>query len=445
MTSTTDRKGQVTMVAHDALDRPVTVRYADGSTAGYVWDAGHRLVEIVDSLAGSIARTWDPFDRLMSETTTLGTVTYTYDAAGRRTAMSVTGQPTVSYGYDAAGRLAQVTRGALSVSAEYDAAGRQTSLVLPNGVTAEYAYDVASQLIGITYRRGPGVLGTLTYAYDAAGNRVRAGGTWARVGLPQPVASATHDDANRILTFSGAALTHDDNGNLTSDGTRTYTWNARNQLVAVDGPQMLVRFGYDAVGRRHEREGDGVVTRFLYDGLHAVEVLGSAGAASPLGGLELGEHLALDEPGDGFVPLTDALSSVLALTDEAGAVGVEYTYQPFGALANPAAPEPNPAPRREDNATGLFIARGTITRRSSASSPRTPSGSRARTPISTPMRRTTRSPSAIRSASAWIPLDSHPSPPWRRPHGTRSEGGRRRRAGSASPASRMRTRRSSIA
>ena len=359
VTSTTDRKGQVTMVAHDALDRPVTVRYADGSTAGYVWDAGHRLVEIVDSLAGSIARTWDPFDRLTSETTTLGTVTYSYDAAGRRTAMSVTGQPTVSYGYDAAGRLAQVTRGALSVSAEYDAAGRQTSLVLPNGVTAEYAYDVASQLIGITYRRGPGVLGTLTYAYDAAGNRVRAGGTWARVGLPPPVASATHDDANRVLTFGGAALTHDDNGNLTSDGTRTYTWNARNQLVAVDGPQMLVRFGYDAVGRRHEREGDGVVTRFLYDGLHAVEVLGSAGAASPLGGLELGEHLALDESGDGFVPLTDALSSVLALTDEAGEVGVEYTYQPFGALANPAAPDPNPYrfTGREDDGTGLYFHR----------------------------------------------------------------------------------------
>ncbi len=138
----------------------------------------------MDSLAGTITRSWDPHDRLNSETTALGTVEYSYDAAGRRTAMSVAGQPTVGYGYDAAGRLTHVSRGALSVSADYDAAGRRTSLVLPNGVTAEYAYDAASQLIGLTYRRGPGVLGTLTYAYDAAGNRVRAGGTWARVGLP---------------------------------------------------------------------------------------------------------------------------------------------------------------------------------------------------------------------------------------------------------------------
>ena len=229
VTSTTDRKGQVTMVAHDALDRPVTVtlcRWIDGRLC-----LGCRPSPGRDR---GLARRHHHadlgplHDRLTSETTALGTVAYAYDAAGRRTAMSVTGQPTVGYGYDAAGRLTQVSRRpvgqrGLRRRRPPDIAG------LPNGVSAEYAYDVASQLIGLTYRRGSGVLGTLTYAYDAAGNRVRAGGTWARVDLPQPVASATHDDANRVLTFGEAALTHDDNGNLTSDGARTYTWNARKR------------------------------------------------------------------------------------------------------------------------------------------------------------------------------------------------------------------------
>jgi hypothetical protein len=34
-------------------------------------------------------------------------------------------------------------------------------------------------------------------------------------------------------TFGSNTLTYDLNGNLTGDGTRSYTWNARNQLTAV--------------------------------------------------------------------------------------------------------------------------------------------------------------------------------------------------------------------
>src|SRR5258705_330661 len=145
----------------------------------------------------------------------------------------------------------------------------------------------------------------------------RGPGTCTTAGLPQPVASVTHDDANRVLTFGGAELIHDANGNLTGDGTRTYTWSARNQLVAVGGAGISMRFGYDALGRRQEQQADTLVTRFLYDGVHAVDVFGSAGEVSLLGGLEAVEHLALGEPGAGFVPLTDALGSVLALSDTA--------------------------------------------------------------------------------------------------------------------------------
>ena len=40
-------------------------------------------------------------DHLLSETTSQGTVSYTYDHAGRRTSLAVAGQPTVTYTYDA--------------------------------------------------------------------------------------------------------------------------------------------------------------------------------------------------------------------------------------------------------------------------------------------------------------------------------------------------------
>jgi hypothetical protein len=96
-------------------------------------------------------------------------------------------------------------------------------LTLPNGVAATYGYSTRDELASITFTQGNTTLGTVTYTYNAAGRRAAVGGTWARTGLPAAVASATYDDANRQLTWGGQALTYDDNGNLTGDGTNTYT------------------------------------------------------------------------------------------------------------------------------------------------------------------------------------------------------------------------------
>ncbi len=93
-------------------------------------------------------------------------------------------------------------------------------------------------------------MGTLTYGYDSNGTRRQIGGTWARTGLPQPLASATYDAGNRVSTFGGATLTHDLNGNLTNDGSTTYTWDARNRLSGLIGPGGGASFQYDATGRR---------------------------------------------------------------------------------------------------------------------------------------------------------------------------------------------------
>jgi len=55
---------------------------------------------VVDSTAGTITRAYDGLNRLTSETTPQGSVSYTYDAAGRRTTMTVAGQSSVVYSYD---------------------------------------------------------------------------------------------------------------------------------------------------------------------------------------------------------------------------------------------------------------------------------------------------------------------------------------------------------
>jgi YD repeat-containing protein len=50
------------------------VTYDDASTTSYTYDAGNRQIQIVDSLSGTITRTYDNLEHLTAETTPQGSV-----------------------------------------------------------------------------------------------------------------------------------------------------------------------------------------------------------------------------------------------------------------------------------------------------------------------------------------------------------------------------------
>jgi hypothetical protein len=54
---------------------------------------------------------------------------------------------------------------------------------------------------------------------------------------------------------------------LTSDGGRTHTWNARDQLSALSAVPAAA-FAYDGLGRRIQKTVAGVTTNLVYDGLN---------------------------------------------------------------------------------------------------------------------------------------------------------------------------------
>jgi RHS repeat-associated protein len=356
----TDRKSQVTAITYDALNRSTQTVYHDGSTTSYTWDVGNRLTQVADSLSGTITLTHDGFDRLIQETTPQGSVSYTYDAAGRRTSMTVAGQPTVNYSYDAANRLTQTTQGTAVVTFEYDGAGRRTRVTLPNAVSTEYAYDAASRLTGLTYKRGATVLGTLAYAYDAAGKRRQTSGTWARTGLPPAVASATYNAANQQLTFGAQSLTYDSNGSLVTQGDTTYTWDVRRRLIGIAGPGLTASFQYDPFGRRTQKTINGVTTSYIYDRSTPVQEQTVSTTANLLTGLGIDEYLTRTDADGRRAFLTDALGSTIALTDDTGAVVTEYTYDPFGSTISTGVASANPfqyTGRERDTATGLYYYR----------------------------------------------------------------------------------------
>lgn len=64
----------------------------------------------------------------------------------------------------------------------------------------------------------------------------------------------------------------DGNGNLTSDGTKTYYWNALNQLVEVkEGTTTIASFEYDGGERRTEKVAAGLTHQYIYDAEDIVE------------------------------------------------------------------------------------------------------------------------------------------------------------------------------
>jgi RHS repeat-associated protein len=324
-----DRKGQAVSMTYDPLDRPLTASYANGSTVSWTWDLAGRLTQVQDSVGGTVTRSYDGLDRLISEATPQGTVSYTYDAAGRRLTMQAASQAQVSYSYDDADHLTGITQGSASIAFGYDIAGRRISATLPGGVTAAYTWDAASHLTGITYSNGSTTLGDLTYGYDLAGRVSARGGSLFQSVLPAAVTSATYNLANRLTARTTAGVTAspswDANGNLSNDGVRSYSWDARNRLTGISG---VASFVYDGLGRRQTTTRGGIATSFLYDGSDvAQEQQGGSPSSDLLLGLGVDERFSRN----GSTFLTDALGSTAALANS-GAVQTNYGYDPYGVV-----------------------------------------------------------------------------------------------------------------
>lgn len=367
--SVTDRKSQVTTYTYDVLNRRTKATFQDGTSTNYTYDAGNRITQVQEKdasnvVTATITRTYDGLDRLTQEVTPQGQVDYTYDTASRRTSMTVAGQTQVTYTYDNANRLTQVQQGTSTVGIGYDIAGRRTSLTLPNANSLTYAYNAASELTSLTYKQGTTTLGTLTYSYDAAGNRLITGGTFARTNLPPALASATYNANNQQTAFGTTTETYDLNGNLATSTeagvTTTYTWNARNQLTGISRTGLTASLTYDSFGRRTGKTINGTTTNFLYDVLNPVqEKNGGTVTANLLTGLGIDEFFTRTDSVGVRALLPDALGSTVALADNTGALQTQYTYEPFGVTTQTGATSTSSYKYtgREDDGTGLYYYR----------------------------------------------------------------------------------------
>lgn len=171
----------------------------------------------------------------------------------------------------------------------------------------------------------------------------------------------TFNPDNAMTAFNGTTLSYDADGNLTGDGTNTYSWDARDHLSALSG-SADASFVYDALGRRARKVINNTTTQFLYDSLNPVQELDGSSPPSPtanlIPGLGVDEYFTRTDSGGAMSFLNDALGSAIALTDSSGSINTSYRYEPFG---NDAITGSNTNPYqftgRENDSDGLYYYR----------------------------------------------------------------------------------------
>ena len=355
-TQFSNASGTTDVFVYDKINRKITEKW--GVVSGtpkikddYIFDLGNRMTQVVDQIAGTTTRTYDGQDQILTDQqASNGTITYQYDLDERRTTMSGAG-PTVSYGYDNNGDLTSEYNsyfGTVHIGIDVD--NRRSSVQLPNSVTEAYSYDPDSRLTSITYTNGSQTqIGNLGYTYDADGRRTETTGSLASL-LP-----LNFYGNNNSQTFaynkdgSSTFTTNDNDGNATIVLGVQYQYNERSQVKQIanlTSPVFKENFTYDPFGRRMTYSlslngGSPLVTNYLYDGVNIAKET-TVLSAYVMNGLAPDDRFARYSAGVYQYYLTDAIGSVVALTDQNGVVQTQYSYGPFGATASTGAASDNP-------------------------------------------------------------------------------------------------------
>ncbi|MYV46385.1 laminin G, partial [Streptomyces sp. SID2888] len=306
---TANGPGGTSNYAYNA-DGAMTLRQTKAGTTNYGYDDAGRIDWVWDSITGN-------------------DIWYDFDAAGRPSLEQYAAKPDDAgeyaatakqvYAYDDLGRLSADTvttvKGATTIASTtygYDLddnlTSKKTTGTAGSG-TNTYAYDHANRMTSWT-KDGT----TTSYAWDAAGNRTKAGTT-----------PATFDARNRQLT----------------DGTTTYAYTARGTLTSIDTgdgtPRMLT---FDAFERKITDSG----TTYTYDSLDRVQTRGSTvftydGGSNNLTGdgttnysrTPEGALLSLSTGTTKQWALTDQHTDlVAALTPDGTQISGSTAYDPFG-------------------------------------------------------------------------------------------------------------------
>ena len=175
------------------------------------------------------------------------------------------------------------------------------------------------------------------YTYDENGNRKTE--TITGAGLSSVNNVFNYNDANQLTTATingtGYTYTYDNNGNLTNDGTTTYTYDAADRLITLANGTNTYTYTYNGLGDRlSQAVTGGSTTQYLLDlNANLTQVLSeyTQGATTPDVNYLHGHDIIGQQRGTTWHYFGyDGLGSNRFMMNSAGALTYSALYDPYG-------------------------------------------------------------------------------------------------------------------
>ncbi|WP_308142816.1 RHS repeat-associated core domain-containing protein [Burkholderia pseudomallei] len=314
LTGLTDSSSGSYSWGHDGLDR-VTSAVAPQGTISYGYDAASRLVSMTPAAQATVNYSYDAADRLTSLSQGSETVQFTYDAANRRSTLVLPNGIVVGAGFDAASELTSLTytqsngTSLGSLTYGYDADGRIISKsgtfatdLLPAATTQPATFDLNDRKTSfngqaLTYDANGNLTsdGTNTYTWNARnqltqisqGSSVQLSFSYDTLGrrIAKTVGSGTptqylYDGANVVQETQGGSVNPVLNGlgiderfarNDVTGRTYYLTDTLRSTIALTDSTGAIrQRYSYDPYGNTEQSDTTtGFTNPYQYTGREA--------------------------------------------------------------------------------------------------------------------------------------------------------------------------------
>ena len=419
ITRVTNPDGSYVAYEYNEMNRLVLKTPSDGVAVAYQYTIDGKLSVATDQ-SGDTRFFYNTQGQLESQINPSGfELKYDYDLAGNITGItSLSG--TTTYAYGSGGRVSSIMDSAGDITTySYDSLGNMLEKILPNGTRELRVFDASNQVIqvqfvaaddsvlrqfnytvgsggrysqvtemnGRTVSYGYDTNGrlsseliqvpaqpdhTITYTYDAVGNRISS--TDSEVGVTTFSYNQNDQLLTRTVVGEQTVYAYDANGSLVSESSTTrqvtYEWSVERRLLGVviteNGVNTVASYEYDFAGNRIAEEADGQRVRFLVDSnrsyAQVLEEVSDVGVVTASYVYD-DELLSQFSGGNNHFYLTDGHSGVRVIQDAAEQIISEYSYDAFGRKLSATEGIANPyqyRSERMDGAAGQYYLRARV-------------------------------------------------------------------------------------